>query len=156
MATVEPELVASELVELEVTVGFLEEVGLLVEGLLEVGLLEDGLLEGSSGTELIVGVVGFSVIEELTGACCSYLLEAPSTIFGSTISETVSPFEEVSPCQLKVQLAGDCDNCGICVPACIYDALSCEKGTLSILPEKCTGCGMCVELCPHQALQLGW
>ena len=70
--------------------------------------------------------------------------------------DTISPFEEVSPCQLKARLVGSCDGCGICVPACIYDALVCESGTVSILHENCTGCGMCVELCPRKAMQLGW
>lgn len=67
-------------IEVVVVLGFDDDV------LLEVDVLEltdevEGLLEEMSGTEVTVGVVGFISKTEVTGACCSYLLEAPSTIF---------------------------------------------------------------------------
>ena len=62
--------------------GCLLEETLLDEDLFDVVTEEDdGFWEGISGTEVIVGTVGFISKKEFTGDCCSYLLDAPSTIF---------------------------------------------------------------------------
>lgn len=125
------------------------------EDALEFMMLGAGAVEIAS----VILREGYGAITKILQDLEQWLDAHQYSAVGETIGlalDTITPFEEVSPCQLKVGLVGACDGCGICVPACIYDALSCENGTISILPGKCTGCGMCVELCPHKALKLGW
>lgn len=119
------------------------------------------LMLGAGAVEIASVILreGYGVIEKILQDLDRWLdghrYGAADQVVGLAL-DTISPFEEVSPCQLKARLVGSCDGCGICVPACIYDALVCESGTVSILHENCTGCGMCVELCPRKAMQLGW
>lgn len=46
-----------------------------------------------------------------------------------------------------------CVQCGTCVEACPFGALTLSDG-LSIDTERCMGCGVCTRLCPQQALAL--
>jgi hypothetical protein len=103
-------------------IGFLEvvveealddEEGFCDEGFCEDGFLdeegfwdEDAITDDICGTELMVGTVGFITISELTGACCSYLLDAPSIIFWSTISDVFSFFDDVSIGSSGVAITG--------------------------------------------------
>jgi len=119
------------------------------------------LMLGAGAVEIASVILreGYGAISRILQELGQWLEAHPYDVVDEIVGlalDSISPFEEVSPCQLKAHLAGICDGCGSCVPACIYDALSCTDGTVTILPEKCTGCGMCVELCPHKALQLGW
>jgi len=48
-----------------------------------------------------------------------------------------------------------CNDCGLCLKVCYYDALySDSKGQLQTRPENCDGCGLCVEFCLRGALAL--
>ena len=119
------------------------------------------LMLGAGAVEIASVILreGYGVIETMLRDLNRWLddhqYDGVDNVVGLAL-DTISPFEEVAPGQLTARLAGECDGCGICVPACIYDALVCETGTVSFVPGKCTGCGMCVELCPRRALQLGW
>jgi ferredoxin len=44
-----------------------------------------------------------------------------------------------------------CANCGTCVDACPFEAIS-ANGVTKINYEKCMGCGVCVDLCPSEAI----
>nr|MDO8080577.1 DUF362 domain-containing protein [Candidatus Freyarchaeota archaeon] len=57
--------------------------------------------------------------------------------------------EEVVPS--RIVLAGECDNCGICVESCgVANIKLGKKGP--IIGDKCLVCLICVESCPKQAL----
>ena len=47
-----------------------------------------------------------------------------------------------------------CDGCGLCVPACLVDAISLEGGVAKISESSCTGCGVCLSACPTEAVDL--
>jgi Pyruvate/2-oxoacid:ferredoxin oxidoreductase delta subunit len=47
-----------------------------------------------------------------------------------------------------------CANCGDCVEACPFDALSRESGALQRDWEKCMGCGVCEVKCATGAVSL--
>jgi ferredoxin len=47
-----------------------------------------------------------------------------------------------------------CNQCGACVDACPFHALSTNDSGVERNWEKCMGCGVCVEKCPTQAMSL--
>jgi ferredoxin len=47
-----------------------------------------------------------------------------------------------------------CNQCGVCVDACPFSALSMNDTAVERSWEKCMGCGVCVEKCPTQAITL--
>jgi electron transfer flavoprotein alpha subunit len=44
-----------------------------------------------------------------------------------------------------------CTGCGLCIPACPYNAVRVEKG-VAVLLENCTLCGACAEVCESGAI----
>ncbi|MDF1558281.1 MAG: FAD-dependent oxidoreductase [ANME-2 cluster archaeon] len=46
-----------------------------------------------------------------------------------------------------------CDECGICIGECPYDALS-GPGRPALEPLACTGCSVCAAVCPQQAIDI--
>ena len=49
---------------------------------------------------------------------------------------------------------GLCAGCGVCVKACLFDALSLGENSSQLDWEKCMGCGVCVDQCPNNAISL--
>jgi ferredoxin len=47
-----------------------------------------------------------------------------------------------------------CNQCGACVDACPFDALSMDDSAVVRSWERCMGCGVCLEQCPTQAVTL--
>jgi ferredoxin len=46
-----------------------------------------------------------------------------------------------------------CTGCGICIDACMEQAISVEQ-LASISEDRCIGCGACIPECPNEALSL--
>ncbi len=51
----------------------------------------------------------------------------------------------------SIDVAAICLQCGICINACLYGALSRDKKTGAVVvdDERCIGCGKCVMACPY-------
>ncbi|MFB0565620.1 MAG: ATP-binding protein [Candidatus Aminicenantaceae bacterium] len=47
-----------------------------------------------------------------------------------------------------------CDQCGICIEKCIFEAISYENEHIKIDQGKCFGCGLCAFNCSQQAIKL--
>lgn len=47
-----------------------------------------------------------------------------------------------------------CDDCGICVDRCIFEARSLRGNKLVVDREQCYGCGLCVTKCPEKAITM--
>ena len=47
-----------------------------------------------------------------------------------------------------------CDDCGRCVPACRFGALSAGNGKVVLDRSRCEGCGACTLVCPRGAFSL--
>lgn len=49
-----------------------------------------------------------------------------------------------------------CIQCGLCVDACPFDAISrdLKTGAIRVDADKCAGCGMCVHVCPYGAASI--
>lgn len=47
-----------------------------------------------------------------------------------------------------------CDDCGVCVERCHFEAWAIEGGAVKLTREKCAGCGVCASSCPNGAIRL--
>ena len=47
-----------------------------------------------------------------------------------------------------------CTGCALCAKRCPFDAISANRGVVTIPAEKCWGCGICRSACPQQAIRL--
>lgn len=54
---------------------------------------------------------------------------------------------------LEVRVTGDCDGCGACVDACIFEQMSMSGGR-AVVGAECKGCGRCAAACGNQAISI--
>ncbi len=47
-----------------------------------------------------------------------------------------------------------CTNCGLCIDYCRFDAISFQKGQVSISETSCDGCKLCSRICPSKSIQM--
>jgi electron transport complex protein RnfB len=47
-----------------------------------------------------------------------------------------------------------CDDCGICLDSCHFQARQMVEGSLALNKERCYGCGLCVGSCPREAIRM--
>jgi len=49
-----------------------------------------------------------------------------------------------------------CTGCGICLKACVHDAIAVIEGKAKIDADKCAGCGRCITACSIKAVNIQW
>jgi len=54
---------------------------------------------------------------------------------------------------VRVEVTGDCNGCGKCVEACIYNQMKIINGT-AVVGEECKGCSRCAIACPNDAITI--
>ncbi len=81
-------------------------------------------------------------------SCCCQGMKAWN-IFGGAI-----PL--LAPSGYICEIGEDCNECGACVDACHFDALSMDDDTesCSVDKDKCMGCGVCEDVCLPGAISL--
>jgi MinD superfamily P-loop ATPase len=47
-----------------------------------------------------------------------------------------------------------CNNCGLCISYCRFDAIKCVNKIVHILEEVCDGCKLCSRICPFEAISI--
>lgn len=53
----------------------------------------------------------------------------------------------------KVKVATDkCNNCGMCVDSCLFDAIEIQNANAVVVTAKCTFCMVCIPSCPQSAI----
>ena len=55
-------------------------------------------------------------------------------------------------CSFRPGLRDGCVQCGLCVQACVDDAITLEDGQPVIDRERCIDCGACVDACPKDVI----
>ncbi|MBN2028258.1 MAG: 4Fe-4S binding protein [Actinobacteria bacterium] len=54
---------------------------------------------------------------------------------------------------LKVEVTENCNGCGLCVEACIFDAIEIKNG-VAVVGEGCKGCGRCLDACRRDGVRI--
>lgn len=88
-----------------------------------------------------------------------------SQLKGKIIERLIEPFsDQDTPREVPIEVGGvpskqavvDPDKCtgclNLCMPSCMYFAISDVKHKAYIEESKCSACGMCVSLCPPEAI----
>jgi len=62
----------------------------------------------------------------------------------------------LAPSGYLCEIGEDCNDCGACVDACHFDAISVDEDTesCSVNKDKCMGCGICEDVCLPGAISL--
>ena len=81
-------------------------------------------------------------------SCCCQGMKAWN-VFGGAI-----PL--LAPSGYLCEIGEDCNECGACVDACHFDAISVDEDTesCSVDKDKCMGCGICEDVCLPGAISL--
>ena len=69
----------------------------------------------------------------------------------------IKKWDKIIPIKASFQPVIDyrkCNNCGLCVKNCPFQALEKEKGRIKLNPFLCEGCGVCEIVCPKKAINL--
>jgi ferredoxin len=80
--------------------------------------------------------------------CCCQGMKAWNT-FGGAIPV-------LAPSGYLCEIGEDCNECGLCVDACGFDAISADEdsGDYLVDKDKCMGCGVCEDACPVEAISM--
>lgn len=58
----------------------------------------------------------------------------------------------IAPSGYVARVTEDCNGCGSCEDACVFNALSMGDELAAVDESKCMGCGVCVDVCPIGAI----
>jgi len=47
-----------------------------------------------------------------------------------------------------------CNNCGLCIKYCRFDAIACHKGKVAMIETSCDGCKLCSRICTSQSINM--
>ena len=112
---------------------------------------EIAILSGKGGTGKTSLTAAFSVL-------CQRPVLVDCDVDAANLYLLLSPSEEESGSFIggaKASLQPDnCNQCGLCVEACRFNAARMVDGSVSIDERWCEGCGVCSWLCPEHAIKL--
>ena len=120
------------------------------------------IMLGATTVQTVTAVMwdGYEVLDKLISGLSQFMeRKGYNSIedFRGIALPHITTVQEYAACPPKyVALEREmCDDCGLCLKVCFYDALYTDRqGHLNTRPENCDGCGLCVETCPRQALSL--
>lgn len=114
------------------------------------------LMAGACAVQLYTApaLKGPAVFRRITAGLQRFLTENPKYIsieklIGLTLNKT-GEHQFSSPRPIVIE--EKCTGCGICVPACVFDALSlihrADENPLAVIADNCISCNACVGVCP--------
>ncbi len=113
--------------------------------------METAIISGKGGTGKSSVVAAFATLLRQTvladcdvDAANQYLLFDPS-------KEEEQTFTGSKEAVINARL---CDNCGLCLRYCRFDALSVSDGQVMVSDIFCDGCGLCARICPREAITM--
>ncbi len=121
------------------------------------------IMLGATTVQTVTAVMwdGYEVLEKLISGLSQFMkrkgYNSIEDFRGIALPHITTIQEYAAQPQKHVTLEQEkCDDCGLCLKVCFYDALYTDRqGHLNTRePENCDGCGLCVETCPRQALSL--
>ncbi len=108
------------------------------------------IISGKGGTGKTSLTAAFAHLSQ-DAVLCDLDVDAPD------LHLILSP--EVSPKKpfisgFKAQINADqCQNCGVCVEMCRFNAVQSKEDRAAIEAFRCEGCGVCFKFCPHDAIE---
>ena len=120
------------------------------------------IMLGATTVQTVTAVMwdGYEVLEKLISGLSQFMeRKGYNSIedFRGIALPHITTVQEYAACPPKHVIFEQerCDDCGLCLKVCFYDALYTDRqGHLNTRPENCDGCGLCVETCPRQVLSL--
>lgn len=118
------------------------------------------ILAGANNVQVCTAVYlkGYSVVQGMCEGLSEYLdrhrLDRLDDLRGLAARRQL-PLEQVDRSFRKTaRVAQDrCNGCQLCLPVCMYDALSLTAGDkASVEAHRCDGCGLCAQVCPRGAI----
>jgi Pyruvate/2-oxoacid:ferredoxin oxidoreductase delta subunit len=81
-------------------------------------------------------------------ACCCQGMKAWNLFEGA--------IPVLAPSGYLSEISDECNDCGLCVDACGFDAIKLDEDTQShcVDKDKCMGCAVCEDICPVEAISL--
>jgi MinD superfamily P-loop ATPase len=113
--------------------------------------MEIAVISGKGGTGKSLLSAALAVLhKQVVLADCDVDAANLHWLFDPVIEE-----EEAFPAGQKAVIGRDmCDDCGICMDACRFDAIALSNGHTVIDEVSCEGCALCTHLCPNSALKM--
>jgi MinD superfamily P-loop ATPase len=114
-------------------------------------MTEIAILSGKGGTGKTSISAAFATIEK-NNVVADCDVDAANLYL---ILQPKNEIEEVYVSGHRAQIDyGKCTSCGICVNYCRFEAISFQKGKVTILDTSCDGCKLCSRICPVGAIEM--
>ncbi len=111
--------------------------------------METAIISGKGGTGKSCIAAAFATLENsVVLADCDVDAANLYILFNPEVTENLA-FTGSKEASIQDDL---CDNCGICMEYCRFNAISVAGGRVTISEIFCDGCGLCAKVCPREAM----
>lgn len=105
---------------------------------------------------------GYGIIRQMQSGLLKYMegksFASMDDFRGKALSNIVRQIDLSRDCRLHAEVdAARCIRCGKCVVSCRdtgYEAVSMQKSSAVVAPDRCSGCGLCSQICPQACISM--
>ena len=112
----------------------------------EAGLVS--CLGAFKGDAIMLGVKDHKRLMTICHCCPCCCISTAMPLAGREARDLLVRLEGVS-----VEITEECNGCGLCVDACIFDQVTVEDGK-AVIGEECKGCGRCAAVCRRGGVRI--